>query len=157
MGGAREDLNQNEDRKKHYIQLVADILKLSSKSRLFEEKWIAMLYEHADNYQTTLMIDYMRRHPLSLQEEWQYEEKECPIMEETLPDSVDVLAFQSMIDFIRQQHVTIDEYAVNKFKVLYREEMLANCLKADEGLGFLEKTTKQKMKELYLKVEKQYE
>lgn len=157
LGGVCEDLNHNEDRKKHYIQLVDDILKLSSKSRLFEEKWIAMLYEHADNYQTALMIDYMRRHPLSLLGEWPYEEKECLIMEERLPDSVDVLAFQGMLDFIRQQHVTIDEYAVNRFKALYRAEMLTDCLKADECLGFLEKTTKQKMKELYLKVEKQYE
>ena len=115
-----------------------------------------MLYEHADNYQTALMIDYMRRHPLSLLGEWPYEEKECLIMEERLPDSVDVLAFQGMLDFIRQQHVTIDEYAVNRFKALYRAEMLTDCLKADECLGFLEKTTKQ-MKELYLKVEKQYE
>lgn len=48
LGGVREDLNQNEDREKHYIQLAVDILKLSSKSRLFAEKWITMLYEHAD-------------------------------------------------------------------------------------------------------------
>lgn len=154
--GVREDLNHNEDREKHYIQLAVDILKLSSKSRLFAEKWIAMLYEHVDNYQTALMIDYIRRHPFS-KVQWQYEEKERPFMEKTLPDSVDVLAFQGMLDFIRQQHVTIDEYAVNKFNALYRKEMLADCLKADECLGFLEKTTKQKMKELYLRVEKQYE
>lgn len=154
--GVREDLNHNEDREKHYIQLAVDILKLSSESRLFAEKWIAMLYEHADNYKTALMIDYMRRHPFS-KVRWQYEEKEDPLMEETLPDSVDVLAFQGMLDFIRQQHVTIDEYAVNKFKALYRKEMLAGCLKADEHLGFLEEATKQKMKELYLKVEKRYE
>lgn len=154
--GVREDMNHNEDREKHYIQLAVDILRLSSKSRLFAEKWIAMLYEHVDNYQTALMIDYMRRHPFS-KVQWQYEEKESPFMEKTLPDSVDVLAFQGMLDFIRQQHVTIDEYAVNKFNALYRKEMLADCLKADECLGFLEKTTKQKMKELYLRVEKQYE
>ncbi len=154
--GVREDMNHNEDREKHYIQLAVDILRLSSKSRLFAEKWIAMLYEHVDNYQTALMIDYMRRHPFS-KVQWQYEEKESAFMEKTLPDSVDVLAFQGMLDFIRQQHVTIDEYAVNKFNALYRKEMLADCLKADECLGFLEKTTKQKMKELYLRVEKQYE
>lgn len=156
LGGVREELNQNEDRKNHYIQLAVAILKFSSKSRLFAEKWIAMLYEHADNYETALMIDYMWRNSVT-PVQWQYEEKDCPLMEETLPDSVDVLAFQGMLDFIRQQHVTIDEYAVNKFNALYRKEMLMGCLKADECLGFLEKTTKQKMRELYLKVEKRYE
>lgn len=156
LGGVHEELNQNADRENHYIQLAVDILKLSSKSPLFAEKWIAMLYEHADNYQTALMIDYMRRHSV-MPVQWQYEEKDCTLMEETLPDSVDVLAFQGVLNFIRQQHVTIDEYAVNKFNVLYRKEMLTGCLKADECLKFLEKTTKQKMKELYLKVEKRYE
>lgn len=156
LGGIREELNHNEDRKKHYIQLAADILMLSCKNRLFAEKWIAMLYEHADNYQTALMIDYMRRHPF-LEVQWQYEEKDSLLMEKTLTDSVDVLVFQSMLDFIRQQHVTIDKYALNKFNSLYRKEMLTGCLSADELLGFLEKTTRQKIKELYLKVEKRYE
>lgn len=156
LGGVCEDLNHNEEREKHYIQLAVDILKLSCGNWLFAEKWIAMLYEHADNYQTVLMIDYMRRYPFS-KVQWQYEEKSSLIMEKTLPDSVDVLAFQSMMDFIRQQQVTIDDYAVNKFNALYRKEMLLGCLEADEFLGFLEKTTKQKMKELYLKVERRYE
>lgn len=156
LGGVREDLNHNEDRKKHYIQLAADILILSCKSRLFAEKWIAILYEHANNYQTALMIDFMRRYPFS-KVQWQYEEKDSLFMEKKLPDSVDVLVFQSMLDFIRQQHVSIDDYAVNKFNALYRKEMLAGCLEGDELLGFLEKTTKQKMKQLYLKVEKRYE
>lgn len=73
-----------------------------------------------------------------------------------LLDSVDVLAFQGMLSFIRKQ-ILIDEYAVNQFSSIYREDMLRGCLEANRELKFLEHETEEKVTQLYDKVVKRHE
>lgn len=151
----KDDLAYNEERRQHYIQLAEDIFKLFSLSRIFKEKLIAVLFEQAENYKTALMIDYMKRKNFS-EIHCEYVETLYTDEDDRLADSVDVLAFQGMMEFIRKQNL-IDEYSVNHFCSIYRQEMLEGCLTADQALGFLDADTKQKMKQLYNKMEKMYE
>lgn len=149
--GVTDEPNSDKEREKHYRKLAKDILKLSEKNRAFREKWITMLYEHADNYESALMVDYMKRHDF---EEicWDYREKQYQPVQNELTDSIDVLAFQSMLDFIRHL-AAIDDYSVNCFSALYRKEMLKGCMEADDTTGFLEADVRQKMNQLDFRME----
>ena len=115
----------------------------------------ALLYGYADNYKTALMIDYLERIDFK-GIEYRYEDTSYVEIIDKLTDSVDVLAFQGMLNFIRKQ-VLIDEYAVNQFSSIYREEMLKECLEANQELELLECDTEQKMIQLYDKVVKKHE
>ena len=151
----KDGYDNNEERKQHYIRLMENIIVLTTLSDMFKKNMAALLYGYADNYKTALMIDYLERIDFK-GIEYRYEDTSYVEIIDKLTDSVDVLAFQGMLNFIRKQ-VLIDEYAVNQFSSIYREEMLKECLEANQELELLECDTEQKMIQLYDKVVKKHE
>ncbi len=145
----------NKERKQHYLHLMEAIFELSSLSDMFRKNLATLLYGYADNYKTALMIDYLERVDFR-GVEYRYEEMSHVEEIDKLLDSVDVLAFQGMLSFIRKQ-ILIDEYAVNQFSSIYREDMLRGCLEANQELKFLERETEEKVIQLYDKVVKRHE
>ena len=119
-----------------------------------------MLYESAENYPSALMLDYLKRSEISMGQ-WEYSEKLLSELEMSPKRQqplgvVEVLAFQSAMDFLRR-YKRVDEYMANRFLSLYRPEMLVKMLNANRQLQFLDNGTLDKIQKLYTKVEERTE
>lgn len=147
------------ERSEHYRALVEDILELTG-NRMFKRKFITMLYESAGNYPSVLLLDYLEHSKMSIGQ-WKYAEKSLLELEKSQKRReplgvVEVLAFQSMMDFLRR-YKDVDEYMVNRFLSLYQPEMLVKTINANRQLKFLDDKTLDNIQKLYTKVEERNE
>ncbi len=155
-----EDPGEDDgERSEHYRVLAEDVLSFTADPG-FKKKFITMLYESAENYPSALLLDYLKQSELGMGE-WEYSEKPLMALEkdrkrkETF-GAVEVLAFQSMMGFLRE-HKGVDGYMVNRFRSIYQPEMLKKSLNANRQCQFLDKETLDKMHKLYTKVEERNE
>ncbi len=155
-----EDPGEDDgERSEHYQALVEDILAFTG-NHMFRKKFVTMLYESAENYPSALMLDYLKRSEISMGQ-WEYSEKLLSELEMSPKRQqplgvVEVLAFQSAMDFLRR-YKRVDEYMANRFLSLYRPEMLVKMLNANRQLQFLDNGTLDKIQKLYTKVEERNE
>lgn len=155
-----EDPGEDEgERSEHYRALAKDILAFTE-NPMFKRKFVTMLYESAENYPSALMIDYLKRSEISVKE-WQYSEKSLLELEKSQKRReplgvVEVLAFQSVMDFLRR-YKGVDEYMANRFFSLYQPEILVKVINANRQLHFLDTETLEKIQKLYTKAEERNE
>ncbi len=147
------------ERRVHYRVLAEDILSFTVDLG-FKKKFITMLYESAENYPSALLLDYLKQSEIGMGE-WEYSEKPLMALEKDRKRKepfgvVEVLAFQSMMDFLRE-HKGVDEYMVNCFRSIYQPGLLKKSLNANRQYQFLDKETLDKMHKLYTKVEERNE
>ena len=155
-----EDPGEDDgERSEHYKALVEDILAFTE-NPLFKKKFVTMLYESAGNYPSALLLDYLKRSQISMGQ-WEYLEKPLSELEKQQKcreplGVVEVLAFQSMMDFLRR-YKGVDAYMANRFLSLYQPNLLVKAINANRQFQFLDNKTLDKMQKLYTKAEERNE